>query len=151
MKREQRAAGWVRREISSEPLPGNARRSPAASARSPFVSQPAGTGGDIDLATAWRWGITGGTGYALATEIPYFRAASNLDLLIRAPQPSTAKRLLFVAVPRRPSPPCQAIRGQKRRREHSRVKRVAARWPRLLKTQSHEARATTAAPLEQEA
>jgi hypothetical protein len=43
--------------------------------------------------TAGRgWGITGSTGYALATEIPVLHAASDLDLLIRAPQPLTARR-----------------------------------------------------------
>ena len=35
----------------------------------------------------WRWGVTGSTGYALATGIPVIHAASDLDLLIRAPQP----------------------------------------------------------------
>src|SRR5690606_7693142 len=35
----------------------------------------------------WTWGITGSTGYALATGIPVIHADSDLDLLIRAPQP----------------------------------------------------------------
>ena len=38
--------------------------------------------------------ITGSTGYALATEIPVLHAASDLDLLIRAPQPIAREALL---------------------------------------------------------
>ena len=40
------------------------------------------------------WGVTGSTGYALATEIPVLHAASDLDLLIRAPQPLDREALL---------------------------------------------------------
>ncbi len=60
-----------------------------ASAGLPLFSQP-----PVQAAIAltlhpwsWRWGVTGSTGYALATEIPVLHAASDLDLLIRAPQP----------------------------------------------------------------
>lgn len=42
----------------------------------------------------WGWGVTGSTGYALATEIPVLHAASDLDLLIRAPQPLDREALL---------------------------------------------------------
>ena len=34
----------------------------------------------------WTWGITGSTGYALATGIPVIHSDSDLDLLIRAPR-----------------------------------------------------------------
>ncbi len=42
----------------------------------------------------WGWGVTGSTGYALATEIPVLHAASDLDLLIRASQPLDREALL---------------------------------------------------------
>ena len=35
----------------------------------------------------WPWGVTGSCGYALATEVPVLHSGSDLDLLIRAPQP----------------------------------------------------------------
>lgn len=35
----------------------------------------------------WCWGVTGSTGFALATSLPVLHADSDLDLLIRAPQP----------------------------------------------------------------
>ena len=62
---------------------------PLSLLRSPFISQPPL---QVALLLAqqswpWTWGITGSTGYALATGIPVIHAASDLDLLIRAPQP----------------------------------------------------------------
>ncbi len=61
---------------------------PQALLRSPFISQP-----PVQLALqlaqpklAWIWGVTGSTAYALAG-IPVIHATSDLDLLIRAPQP----------------------------------------------------------------
>ncbi|STS90481.1 phosphoribosyl-dephospho-CoA transferase [Klebsiella variicola] len=89
MKREQRAAGWVQahnivRCVTPEMLVERERL-----LGSRFVSQP-----PVQAAIAltlhpwsWRWGVTGSTAYALATEIPVLHAASDLDLLIRAPQP----------------------------------------------------------------
>ncbi|PXK16955.1 phosphoribosyl-dephospho-CoA transferase [Klebsiella variicola] len=89
MKREQRAAGWVQahnivRCVTPEMLVERERL-----LGSPFVSQP-----PVQAAIAlilyrwsWGWGVTGSTGYALATEIPVLHAASDLDLLIRAPEP----------------------------------------------------------------
>ncbi|VUT04567.1 Phosphoribosyl-dephospho-CoA transferase [Klebsiella pasteurii] len=96
VKREQRAAGWVRREnivriVSPEALADRQRL-----LRSPFVSHPP-VQAAISLTLhpwSWRWGITGGTGYALATEIPVLHAASDLDLLIRAPLPLPREALL---------------------------------------------------------
>lgn len=89
MKRDQRAAGWVQREnivrtVSPETLADRQQL-----LRSPFVSQPP-VQAAISLTLhpwPWRWGITGSTGYALATGIPVIHADSDLDLLIRAPQP----------------------------------------------------------------
>ncbi len=53
---------------------------------SPFVSQPPVRGlSPSPHRWPWGWGVTGSTGYALATEIPVLHAASDLDLLIRAP------------------------------------------------------------------
>ncbi|SQC14246.1 phosphoribosyl-dephospho-CoA transferase [Klebsiella pneumoniae] len=88
MKREQRAAGWVQarnivRSVTPEMLVDR-----EVLLHSPFVSQPP-VQGAIALTLhrwPWGWGVTGSTGYALATEIPVLHAASDLDLLIRAPQ-----------------------------------------------------------------
>ena len=89
LRRDQRAAGWgkpenVLRVGSPEDL------SVAAELlRSPFVTQPPGPVA-LQLsqqAWPWTWGITGSTGYALATGIPVIHADSDLDLLIRAPLP----------------------------------------------------------------
>ncbi|HBE2842442.1 TPA: malonate decarboxylase holo-ACP synthase [Escherichia coli] len=89
VKREQRAAGWVQvhnivRCVTPEMLVERERL-----LVTPFVSQP-----PVQAAIAltlhpwsWRWGVTGSTGYALATGIPVLHAKSDLDLLIRAPLP----------------------------------------------------------------
>lgn len=88
MKRSQRAAGWsdpnaITRVCSPESLVDS-----QALLRSAFISQP-----PVQVALLlsqqtwpWVWGITGSTGYALATGIPVIHASSDLDLLIRAPQ-----------------------------------------------------------------
>ncbi len=96
MKREQRAAGWVQarnivRSVTPEMLVDR-----EVLLHSPFVSQPP-VQGAIALTLhrwPWSWGVTGSTGYALATEIPVLHAASDLDLLIRAPQPLDREALL---------------------------------------------------------
>jgi len=95
LKRDQRAAGWVK--------PGNVARvvTPEQLAvehellRSPFITQP-----PVQVAAQlsrqpwpWVWGITGSTGYALATGIPVIHADSDLDLIIRAPQPLSSAAL----------------------------------------------------------
>ncbi len=63
---------------------------------SPFVSQPPVQAAIALTLHRWPrgWGVTGSTGYALATEIPVLHAASDLDLLIRAPQPLDREALL---------------------------------------------------------
>ncbi|ATO32521.1 Phosphoribosyl-dephospho-CoA transferase [Dickeya dianthicola] len=88
LRRDQRAAGWVAAaHIVRVVTPEMLRELPSL-LDSPFVSQPP-VQVAIQLAQQrwpWQWGITGGTGYALATQVPVLHADSDLDLLIRAPQ-----------------------------------------------------------------
>ena len=42
---------------------------------------------------SWQWGVTGSTGFALATSLAVLHAESDLDLLIRAPQPLDSDEL----------------------------------------------------------
>ncbi|WP_297202707.1 malonate decarboxylase holo-ACP synthase [uncultured Pluralibacter sp.] len=89
IKREQRAAGWVRPDAIARRLAPEALADRQRLLDSPFVSQPPVQAAIMltTFAWPWCWGITGSTGYALATEIPVLHADSDLDLLIRAPQP----------------------------------------------------------------
>lgn len=87
--REQRAAGWadpagITRIVTPEML---AERQHLFD--SPFADYPPVKAAMAlsDSVWPWSWGVTGSTGYALATRIPTLHAASDLDLLIRAPQP----------------------------------------------------------------
>ncbi|MDU1059665.1 MAG: malonate decarboxylase holo-ACP synthase [Leclercia adecarboxylata] len=96
LKRDQRAAGWVNphqiaRIVSPEQLSAE-----ESLLRSPFITQP-----PVQVAVQlsrtswpWTWGITGSTGYALATGIAVIHADSDLDLLIRAPEPLSRTVLL---------------------------------------------------------
>lgn len=87
-RREQRAAGWINpadivRMVTPESL---AER--AWLLDSPFTAY-APVRAAIALSESlwpWHWGITGSTGYALATQRPTLHAASDLDLVIRAPK-----------------------------------------------------------------
>jgi len=96
IRRDQRAAGWthasqVVRVVSPEQLVDSNDL-----LRSPFISQPP-VQVALQLAQQawpWVWGITGSSGYALATGIPVIHASSDLDLLIRAPQPLSRELLL---------------------------------------------------------
>lgn len=96
MRRDQRAASWVnaakiKRVVSPESL-----ASRELLVKSPFVSMPP-VQGAIQLALrewSWVWGITGSVGYALATEVPVLHAESDLDLIIRCPEPVEHKLLL---------------------------------------------------------
>lgn len=89
LKRDQRAAGWVNAQrIARVVSPGDLCVLNDL-LRSPFITQPP-VQVALQLAQQswpWTWGITGSTGYALATGIPVIHADSDLDLLIRAPQP----------------------------------------------------------------
>lgn len=89
LRRDQRAAGWVRPERVNRVVSPEQLIAPQELLRSPFISQP-----PVQLALQlaqlnwpWIWGVTGSTAYALATGIPVIHATSDLDLLIRAPQP----------------------------------------------------------------
>lgn len=96
LKRDQRAAGWVNphqiaRIVSPEQLSAE-----ESLLRSSFITQP-----PVQVAVQlsrtswpWTWGITGSTGYALATGIAVIHADSDLDLLIRAPEPLSRTVLL---------------------------------------------------------
>lgn len=96
MRRDQRAAGWadaaaIRRQVAPESL-----ADASLLLRSPFVSQQPVQAAIViaQQAWPWPWGITGSCGYALATEVPVLHSASDLDLLIRAPQPLAREALL---------------------------------------------------------
>lgn len=89
LKREWRAAGWVAAADIVRVEPPEAFSHVARLLASPFVSQQP-VQAAIQLAQQrwwWPWGITGSVGYALATEVPVLSAASDLDLLIRCPEP----------------------------------------------------------------
>lgn len=95
LRRDQRAAGWVRPERITRIVSPEQLVAPLELLRSPFISQP-----PVQLAAQlaqqnwpWIWGVTGSTGYALATGIPVIHATSDLDLLIRAPQPLSSVEL----------------------------------------------------------
>lgn len=89
MKRDQRAAGWVRPDAIVRVCSPESLVDAQTLLRSPFISQPPVQVALLlaQQAWPWTWGITGSTGYALATGIPVIHAASDLDLLIRAPLP----------------------------------------------------------------
>jgi len=88
-RREQRAAGWITSDdISRVVIPERLAE------RSLLLDSPFRAYAPVRAATAlsemhwpWRWGITGSTGYALATQQSTLHADSDLDLIIRAPQP----------------------------------------------------------------
>lgn len=88
LKRDQRAAGWVKPECVTRVVSPEDLSAATDLLRSPFITQP-----PVQVAFQlaqqawpWRWGITGSTGYALATGVPVIHAQSDLDLLIRAPE-----------------------------------------------------------------
>jgi len=95
VRRDQRAAAWVNHQHVTRVVSPEELIDPQALLRSPFISQP-----PVQLALQlaqlrfpWRWGVTGSAAYALATGIPVIHAASDLDLLIRAPQPLSHSEL----------------------------------------------------------
>lgn len=92
LKRDQRAAGWVNAACVTHVVSPEDLSAQGDLLRSPFITQPP-VQVALQLAQQawpWTWGITGSTGYALATGIPVIHADSDLDLLIRAPQPLPA-------------------------------------------------------------
>lgn len=95
LKREQRAAGWVDASRIIRCVTPEAIADSDVLLQSPFVSQPP-VQAAIQLALRdwpWVWGVTGSTGYALATGIPVLHADSDLDLLIRASEPPEPAQL----------------------------------------------------------
>ncbi|WMY73899.1 malonate decarboxylase holo-ACP synthase [Buttiauxella selenatireducens] len=88
MRRDQRAAGWVKAAKIKRVISPESLASRDLLINSPFVSMPP-VQGAIQLALRewpWIWGITGSVGYALATEVPVLHADSDLDLIIRSPE-----------------------------------------------------------------
>ncbi|MFT4270471.1 MAG: malonate decarboxylase holo-ACP synthase [Pantoea sp.] len=82
--RHQRAAGWVAptevvRVVSPEMLvvPRQLNHHPTVQALVVLRQHH----------WPWEWGVTGSTGFALATGLPVLHQDSDLDLLIRAPKP----------------------------------------------------------------
>lgn len=95
LRRDQRAAGWVKPEQVIRVVSPEQLVAPQELPRSPFISQP-----PVQLALQlaqfswpWTWGVTGSTGYAVATGIPVIHATSDLDVLIRAPEPLSTRDL----------------------------------------------------------
>ncbi|MGL5388438.1 MAG: malonate decarboxylase holo-ACP synthase [Enterobacterales bacterium] len=101
MKRSQRAAAWVSEEaIRRIVTPESLVSEPVALLHSTFVSQQP-VQALIMLAQRpwpWTWGVTGSCGYALATEIPVMHADSDLDLVVRCPQPASLDDLQRLAM-----------------------------------------------------
>lgn len=94
--RDQRAPGWVDAQQVVRIVTPEQLTDAQALVSSPFISAP-----PVQVAFQlaqhtwpWVWGITGSVGYALATGIPVIHAASDLDLLIRAPQPLSRDALV---------------------------------------------------------
>jgi phosphoribosyl-dephospho-CoA transferase len=97
LKRDQRAAGWVNPQNVARVVSPEQLAVENDLLRSPFITQP-----PVQVAVQlsrqswpWTWGITGSTGYALATGIPVIHADSDLDLIIRAPLPLLPADLAF--------------------------------------------------------
>ncbi|MEM6161507.1 malonate decarboxylase holo-ACP synthase [Erwinia sp. P6884] len=89
LRRDLRAAAWVDPTAIQRRLAPEALSQREGLLRSPFVTQPP-VQAAIQLAQQvwpWAWGITGSVGYALATEVPVLHGDSDLDLLIRSPEP----------------------------------------------------------------
>lgn len=87
--RAQRAAGWVDpRHVIRVVTPQQLAR-PQRLDASPFAGLPPVRAARqlADMAWPWVWGITGSTGYALATGVAVLHSDSDLDLTIHAPQP----------------------------------------------------------------
>ncbi|WJV51963.1 malonate decarboxylase holo-ACP synthase [Prodigiosinella aquatilis] len=89
-QRSQRAAVWVdaaavHRITTPESLVTDA----FVLLRSPFISLPPVQAlmSLLRLLRNWHWGVTGSCGYALATGLPVMHDNSDLDIVVRCPQP----------------------------------------------------------------
>jgi phosphoribosyl-dephospho-CoA transferase len=88
-RREQRAAGWIAPDDILRVVTPESLADRTLLLASPFTAY-APVSAAIALSETvwpWCWGITGSTAFALATQRPTLHAASDLDLLLRAPQP----------------------------------------------------------------
>ncbi|HAU5647455.1 MULTISPECIES: malonate decarboxylase holo-ACP synthase [Serratia] len=89
LRRDLRAAGWIRPDMIAHICKPESLVKTDMLLRSPFIFL-APVRSAVLLSQhkwPWTWGITGSTGYSLATGISVNHVKSDLDLLIRAPQP----------------------------------------------------------------
>lgn len=88
--RARRAPGWIPADaivrcLSPETLVTTLAQTPATLADQAPIQAARRLAERPDW--PWVWGITGSAGYALATGLAVLHEASDLDLIIRAPQP----------------------------------------------------------------
>lgn len=88
-RREQRMASWVEATDIIRVVTPEMLTEPAYLLNSPLAAyHPVQAAITLSEGSwPWRWGITGSTGYALATGVQVLHAESDLDIIIRAPQP----------------------------------------------------------------
>ena len=91
MAREQRFAGWmrladIRRRLSPEAIARAGRWRAHAQPQWPALRALAQLAPEL-TAFGLAWGVTGSLGFELASGLPAVHPASDLDLLLRAPQP----------------------------------------------------------------
>lgn len=88
-RRDQRAAAWVAPEEVTRIVTPEMLVQPYFLSNSPFQGSAPVRAARIlsQHVWPWLWGITGSTGYTLATGCPVLHADSDLDTVIRAPLP----------------------------------------------------------------
>ncbi|MED5611905.1 malonate decarboxylase holo-ACP synthase [Pseudomonas sp. JH-2] len=84
--REQRWAGWLPLEAVMRCTTPEALRQAEPQRELPAWQALRQVRAGLD-ATGLAWGITGGAGFELASGVPVLHGASDLDLLLRTPQP----------------------------------------------------------------
>lgn len=89
--REQRFATWmrldsIRRQVSPEAIVRAGRWHAHAQSQWPALRALAQLAPEL-TARGLAWGVTGSLGFELASGLPAVHPASDLDLLVRAPQP----------------------------------------------------------------
>lgn len=94
--REQRFAGWmrleaIRRRLSPEAIARAGRWRAHAQPQWPALRALAQLAPEL-AECGLAWGITGSLGFELASGLPAAHPASDLDLLLRAPQPLSRGR-----------------------------------------------------------